>query len=54
VAADLWAWQEIDAERERRGMPTLAAEGRPPRFIATAARHGLGVADAAALERVEL
>ncbi len=44
VAADLWAWRVIDAERQRCGLPTLKAAGRPPRFIATAARYGLGVA----------
>ena len=45
VAADLWAWQAIEAERKRRGMPTLEEAGRPVRFLATAAQHGLGVAD---------
>ena len=45
VAADLWAWQVIEAERQRRDMPTLEEAGRPVRFLATAARHGLGVDD---------
>jgi len=45
VAADLWAWQVIEAERARRGLPTLEAAGRPVRFLATAAGHGLGIAD---------
>jgi uncharacterized protein (DUF362 family) len=45
VAADLWAWREIEAERKRRGMPTLEEAGRPVRFLATAARQGLGVDD---------
>jgi uncharacterized protein (DUF362 family) len=45
VAADLWAWREIEAERANRGLPTLEAAGRPPRFLATAARAGLGVDD---------
>jgi uncharacterized protein (DUF362 family) len=45
VAADLWAWQVIETERARRGLPTLEAAGRPVRFLATAARYGLGVAD---------
>jgi uncharacterized protein (DUF362 family) len=53
VAADLWAWKVIDAERVRRGMPTLEAAKRPPRFIATAAAHGLGVGDPKALQEVE-
>ena len=52
VAADLWAWQVLDAERARRGLPTLAADGRAPAFIATAARYGLGVGDPAQLKVV--
>jgi len=53
VAADLWAWQVIDAERRRRGLPTLDQQERTPRFIATAARYGLGVGDARGLHRVD-
>jgi len=45
VAADLWAWQVIEAERARRGLLTLEAEERPPRFLETAARYGLGVGE---------
>ena len=52
VAADAWAWRVIDAERTRRGMPTLAAANRPPRFLATAAGYGLGVGDPAAVQEV--
>ena len=52
VAADLWAWQVIEAERARRGLPTLEAAGRPVRYLATAAGHGLGVADPARLRLV--
>lgn len=44
VAIDAWAWKALDGERARRGMPLLADAGRPPKFIATAARYGLGVA----------
>jgi len=43
VAADLWAWRMIEAERERRGLPSLTQEERAPHFIATAAAYGLGV-----------
>jgi uncharacterized protein (DUF362 family) len=53
VAADFWAWRAIDAERVRRGMPTLEAAGRPPRFISTAASYGLGVGTAAQVIEVE-
>jgi uncharacterized protein (DUF362 family) len=52
VAADVWAWQEIDAERRRRNLPSLEEEGRPPRFIQTAGRYGLGVSDGEAVVRV--
>ena len=45
VAADLWAWRVIESERARRGLSTLEAAGRPVRFLATAERAGLGVAD---------
>ena len=53
VAADLWAWKVIDAERSRRGMPTLEAAGRPPRFISTAASYDLGIGDPSQLVEVE-
>lgn len=52
VAADLWAWREIEAERARRGMPTLEAAGRPVRFLATSAKAGLGVDDPERLKLV--
>jgi uncharacterized protein (DUF362 family) len=53
VAADVWAWRQIDAERARQGLPSLQVAGRPPRFIATAARYGLGVGDPAQIREVE-
>jgi uncharacterized protein (DUF362 family) len=52
VAADVWAWGVIDAERRRRGLPCLADAKRPPRFLATAARYGLGVGDPAAVKEI--
>jgi uncharacterized protein (DUF362 family) len=45
VAADLWALQEIEKERAKRGMATLEAAGRPAKYLTTAADFGLGVAD---------
>jgi uncharacterized protein (DUF362 family) len=53
VAIDAWAWRVIDAERARRGMPTLAASNRAPVFLATAAGYGLGVGDPAAIKEVK-
>lgn len=52
VAIDAWAWKVIDEERARRGMPRLADARRAPRFVATAARYGLGVGDPAAVREV--
>jgi uncharacterized protein (DUF362 family) len=52
VAADLWAWRVIDAERARRGLPTLEDADRPVRYLATAAERDLGVADPARLRLV--
>ncbi|MEE4271043.1 MAG: DUF362 domain-containing protein [Thermoanaerobaculales bacterium] len=54
VAADVWAWAVIDAERKRRGMPSLEAAGRAPRFLATAERYGLGVADPTRLKELSV
>ena len=45
VAVDAWGWRAIDRERVRRKLPPLEAAGRPPRWIATAARYGLGEGD---------
>ena len=54
VAADVWAWQEIEAVLKRGGMPSLEKAGRPVRFLATAAEHGLGVADPEKLRLVTI
>ena len=54
VAADLWALRAIEAARAERGLPSLEAAGRPARYLATAAAHGLGVADPARLEEVSI
>ncbi|GAJ12262.1 unnamed protein product, partial [marine sediment metagenome] len=44
VAIDYTAWQLIETERKKRGLPTLKAVGREPTYIATAAdeAHNLG------------
>jgi uncharacterized protein (DUF362 family) len=52
VAADAWAWKVIDDERRRRGQQSLEEAQRPPRFIATADRYGLGVGDRDAIRQV--
>lgn len=52
IAADAWAWKVLDAERVRRGLPSLAEARRSPRFLATAARYGLGVGDPRLIQEV--
>jgi len=53
VALDAIGWQTIEARRKEVGLRPLADEGREPRYIAGAARLGLGVADPGRIERVE-
>lgn len=56
VAMDYTGWQIIEAERARRGMKSLEAAKRSPRYIATAAdaRHRLGTIDPGRIEKVEV
>ena len=53
VAADSVGWSIIERLRAAAGLPTLAAEGRAPAYLATAAKMGLGRADPEAIETVE-
>ncbi|MCG6963216.1 MAG: DUF362 domain-containing protein [Acidobacteria bacterium] len=52
VAVDAWAWRVLDSERRQHGLPSLAEAKRPPRFIATAAKYGLGVGDPSRIREV--
>jgi uncharacterized protein (DUF362 family) len=54
VAADAVAADLLEAQRKEKGLKSLAEDGRPPRHIATAAARGLGVADLAKIERIEV
>ncbi len=56
VALDTVAWQLIEKKRAAQGMKTLAADGREPKYIATAAdaQHRLGTNDPRRIERVEV
>ena len=54
VALDQVAWQRIEALRQARGLPTLAASKREPAHIALAARHGVGTNDPATIDLVKL
>ena len=56
VAHDLIGWQLIEQQRAVRGLATLKAAGREPRYIATAAdaSHALGTNDPRAIERLDV
>jgi uncharacterized protein (DUF362 family) len=56
VALDYTAWQIVERKRAEKSMKPLAAEGREPRYLATAAdaRHRLGTNDPRLIERVEV
>lgn len=53
VAADAVGWAVVDRLRTAAGLPTLAEEGRAPKYLATAERMGLGRADPADIETIE-
>jgi uncharacterized protein (DUF362 family) len=56
VAIDYTAWQIIERKRAEKGLKTLEAVGRPPRYIATAAdaQHRLGTDDPKRVTVVEV
>jgi uncharacterized protein (DUF362 family) len=56
VALDYTGWQIIERKRAEKGLKTLAADGRPPKYIATAAdeRHRLGTNDPQRIAAVEV
>jgi len=56
VALDTVGWQIIEAKRAEKGMKPLKAEGREPKYIATAAdgQHRLGTNDVRLIDRVEV
>jgi hypothetical protein len=56
VATDYAAWQLLDRKRRSAGLPTLAAAGRAPQYIHTAADtvHNLGTDDPKRIQIVEV
>jgi len=56
VAVDHTAWQMIERKRSEKGLPTLEAAGRAPRYIGTAAdaAHKLGVNDPQRIHLMEV
>lgn len=54
VALDFCGWGIIDSLRREAGLPALAAAGREPSYIRTAARLGLGRADERQIRKINL
>jgi len=56
VALDYTGWQIIERKRAEKGLKTLAADGRLPRYIATAAdgQHRLGTNDSRRIAVVDV
>jgi uncharacterized protein (DUF362 family) len=54
VAVDAVGADLLDARRKEAGLKSLAEDGRPPKYIATAAARGLGESDLRRIERVEV
>lgn len=54
VALDTVGWQILEARRKEVGLPTLAEEERAPRYIAGAAKLGLGIDDRTRIEVTEV
>jgi uncharacterized protein (DUF362 family) len=56
VATDYAAWHMLDRQRQSAGLPTLAAAGRTPKYIHTAADtvHNLGTDDPKRIAIVEV
>lgn len=53
VAADSAGWQIVEKLRRAKGLPTLAEEDRPPAYIKTAERLGLGRAEPRDIQIIE-
>jgi uncharacterized protein (DUF362 family) len=54
VAADSVGARIIERKRKEMGFPSLGGAKRPPKYIATAAKKGLGVDDLSKIELLEL
>lgn len=52
VAIDYLGWQIIEEQRKVLGLPTLTEQGRPPKYIETAAKIGLGTYESSKMQIV--
>jgi uncharacterized protein (DUF362 family) len=53
VAADAVGWRVVESLRKAKGLPTLEEEKRPPRYLESAERLGLGKAGTAEIKVIE-
>ena len=53
MAVDAVGWRLLERLRKGKGLPTLEEEERPPRYLLTAERMGLGRAAEADIRIVE-
>jgi len=53
VAVDRVGWSMIENQRTKHGLPTLAEEKREPKYIFTAEKLGLGIADLSKITQIE-
>jgi len=53
VATDAVGWRLIESLRAKKGLPSLAEEGREPSYLAAAEKLGLGTADPDRISLVE-
>jgi hypothetical protein len=54
VALDRVALEILELKRAREGMPSLVAEGRPARYLESAAVRGLGTTNLSEIEVVSV
>jgi hypothetical protein len=53
VAVDAVGLDIVEGRRKAKGLPTLAEDGRPVRYLATAEKLGLGAAAPASIRLIE-
>ncbi len=54
VALDAWGGKLIEDRRRKMGLPTLTEAKRPPKWLDTAARLGLGESDLGKIKVVRI
>ena len=54
VAADTVGWQIINKLREKKGLPSLEEEQRPPKYLHTAERMGIGTSNLENINIIEI